>query len=179
MDIKAMNTPQYQLLFGVRRSIRYHDRRRAFFEFLHRVTAGLTVLLAGSVLFEVARLGETAWWLTTISIFAAVLAAWDIVVGYSEKAKLHLDLKRGFGALEIAMIAGDGSPQTWNDHELARLRIEQDEPPIFRALDVLCQNELLIAEGIKNDEKNSQYFGRVNFWQLSTRHFFHWSNITA
>jgi len=32
----------------VRRSIRYHDRRRAFFETLHRLTGALTVLLASA-----------------------------------------------------------------------------------------------------------------------------------
>jgi hypothetical protein len=36
MNIEDMTDAQYGLLFDVRRSIRYHDRRRAFFETLHR-----------------------------------------------------------------------------------------------------------------------------------------------
>jgi hypothetical protein len=50
MNIEDMTDAQYGLLFDVRRSIRYHDRRRAFFETLHRITSALTILLVGWVL---------------------------------------------------------------------------------------------------------------------------------
>ncbi|MDP2805350.1 MAG: hypothetical protein Q8O24_05355 [Gallionellaceae bacterium] len=161
MNIQAMNDRQYGLLFGVCRSIRYHDRRRAFFERLHQITSGLTVLLAGSVLFELA-------------VIAALLSAWDIVVGYSVKASLHRDLKQRFGALEIAILLGLDDDSTWQHHEAERLRIEQDEPPIFRALDMLCHNELLTADGLKRG--NGANFATLNAWQRTTRHFFHWAD---
>lgn len=170
MIAKDLSDQQYRLLFDVRRSVRYHDRRRAFFERLHQVTSGLTVLLAGSVLFELAREGETAPWLVGLAVVAALLSTWDIVVGYAGKAGLHKDLKARFGALEMAIAAGDNTPDVWRKYQIERLRIEQDEPPVFRALDVLCHNELLLAEGVKS----SEHFARLNRWQRATRHFFHW-----
>jgi hypothetical protein len=168
----------HKLLFDVRRSLRYHDRRRAFFDRMHQITAGLTVLLAGSVLFELARPGETAPWMIALAVAAALLSSWDIVVSYASKAGLHRDLKIRFGALEMAILAGDETYEAWQHHHLDRLRIEQDEPPVFRALDLLCHNELLVAEGFKrNDEKDKEEFARLNGWQRATRHLFHWADL--
>lgn len=178
MNIHAMSDRQYSLLFGVRRSLRYHDRRRAFFERLHQITSGLTILLAGSVLFELARPGETAAWMIVMAVVAALLSVWDIVVGYAPKAGLHRDLKLRFIALEIAMLAGGDDEATWQQHEIERLRIEQDEPPIFRALDTLCHNELLRAEGFRKDS-DAKHFFSVNCFQRLTRHLFHWSDLNA
>lgn len=177
MITRNLNDAQYGLLFDVRRSVRYHDRRRAFFERMHQVTAGLTVLLAGSVLFELARPGETAAWLVSLAAVAALLSAWDIVVGYAGKAGLHKDLKARFGALEMAILSGDGSPDAWNGNQIERLRIEQDEPPVFRALDLLCHNELALAEGFDRNDK--AHFERLTNWQRATRHIFHWANLAV
>jgi len=174
MIAKDMSDQQYRLLFDVRRSVRYHDRRRAFFERLHQVTSGLTVLLAGSVLFELARPGESAPWMGGLAVVAALLSTWDIVVGYAGKAGLHKDLKARFGVLEMAILSGGDSSDAWNGYQIERLRIEQDEPPVFRALDLLCHNELALAEGFDRNDK--AHFEQLSFWKQATRHIFHWAD---
>lgn len=179
MTPKDMDHDQYGLLFDVRRSARYHDRRRAFFERLHQVTGGFTVLLAGSVLFDLARPGDTPEWMTALAVVAALLSAWDMVVGYSSKAGLHRDLKGRFIALEMAILAGDDQPDTWAKYEVERLRIEQDEPPIYRALDLLCHNELLVAEGHKRTGDAAAHFADVGKVQRFTRHIVHWPDLAA
>ena len=173
-----MNDKQYGLLFDVRRSIRYHDRRRSFFEQLHQVTGGLTVLLAGSVLFDIARPGDSPLWLLALSAIAAVLAAWDRVVGYAVKAGVHLSLKKRFSALEMVIVAGSSPEESFDAHSLERLRIEQDEPPIYRALDLLCHNELLRAEGFREGSADT-HFSRINGFQRLTRHLFHWADLST
>lgn len=175
MNLHDLNDAQYGLLFDVRRSIRYHDRRRAFFERLHQITGGLTVLLAGSVLFDLARPGETPAWLSALAVVAALLSAWDIVVGYASKAGAHRELRQRFGALEMAILSGDLGDSTWNEHRLARLRIEQDEPPVYRVLDMLCHNELLRAEGVGD----AAHWAKVSAWQKATRHIFRWSDMAS
>lgn len=176
MDIQSMTDKQFGLLFDVRRSIRYHDRRRSFFERLHQMTAGLTILLAGSVLFDVAKEGSTATWMVVLSIVAALLSVWDMVVGYSSKAGLHRDLKLRFGELEISILQGDDSATTWQDHQIRRLKIEQDEPAIYRVLDTLCHNEMIRAEGVCRIMHKDQ-FKKVNWWKQMTRHLFHWPDV--
>jgi hypothetical protein len=178
MNIKEASDDQYALLFDVRRSIRYHDRRKSFFELIHRISAGLTVLLAGSVLFEMARPGETALWMILLASVAALLSAWDIVIGYASRANLHHDLKKRFIKLEIDILSGDSSDSAWSKHQVERLRIEQDEPPIFRALDLLCRNEVLKAEGFSlNDDKT--HFTILKPWPRITRHIFHWADLSS
>lgn len=164
-----MTDDQYAVLFGVRRSVRYHDRRRAFFEQLHRLTAVLTVLMAGSVLFDIGKPGAPAVWLTALAVIAALLAAIDMVVGYASRASLHRDLKQRFVDLEMDVLARGDSPEVWTAHRLARLAIERDEPPIYRALDLLCYNELLIAEGC-----DPAKLVALKKWQRWTRHLLHW-----
>ena len=147
MTRSEMTDAQYALYFDVRRSIRYHDRRSAFFERMHQLTGVLTVLLAGSVLFDIARPGDNPAWLLALAAIAALFSAFDIVIGYAAKAGQHRDLKARFAALEIAIVTGNADAATWQAHHTERLRIEQDEPPIYRALDLLCHNELMRAEG--------------------------------
>lgn len=76
----------------------------------------------------------------------AVFSAVDLVVGTAEKARKHDDLRRRFIKLE-GVIRRDEHPSSqmlagWGEE---RLTIELDELPIYRALDVLCWNELAVA----------------------------------
>jgi len=171
-----MSHAQYGLFFDVRRSIRYHDRRRAFFERMHQLTGALTVLLAGSVLFDIARPGDSPAWLLALAAIAAILSAFDMIVGYAAKAGLHRDLKHCFGHLEMAIVSGSADDATWQAHRMERLRIEQDEPPIYRALDLLCHNELLRADGL-DESAAAAHYARLGVWHRVTRHLFHWADL--
>lgn len=174
----ALSDEQYGLLFDVRRSVRYHDRRRAFYEQCHHLTSVLTILLAGSVLFDIAKPGESPWWLMAISAMGAILAAIDMVVGYSKHASVHGSLRERFVALEISMIEGANDEALWDQYQKSRLLIEKDEPPIYRVLDLLCHNELAEAEGYKRAENPEQFF-RANWWQQLTSQLYRWENVTV
>ena len=169
---------QYGLLFDVRRSVRYHDRRRAFYEQLHQITSLLTVLMAGSVFFDLAKPVETANWLQAISVLAAIFAALDMVIGYSKRALLHSSLRERFALLEIDMVMGDAEDATWLNHQRVRLMIEKDEPPVYKVLDGLCRNELLEAEGYKRKDHPLQFF-EATCWQQTTSQLFRWENVST
>jgi len=168
-----VNIPdQGNLPFDVRRSVRYHNRRLAFFEWLHRVTSALTILLCGGVLFQLAETGTPPWWMTCIGVIAALLAAFDMVVSYSGLAARHAALRNRFADLEISILnAVDGEDA--RSLTIKRLQIEQDEPPIYRALDLLCYHEQCAADGAPLPE-NCRY---PNFLQRLTCQVLLWSNI--
>lgn len=170
---------QYGLLFDVRRSVRYHDRRRAFYEQLHHFTSFLTILMAGSVFFDLAKPGETAGWLLGISVLAAIFAALDMVIGYSKRASLHNNLRERFALLEIDMVMGDTEEATWSNYWRDRLMIEKDEPPLYKVLDGLCRNELLEAEGYKRKTNSDQFFDSATCWQVITAQLFRWENVST
>ncbi len=173
VNVAEMSDEQYGLLFDVRRSIRYLDRRRAFFNGLSRTNSFLTILLAGSVMIELAKDGGNPWWLVCIALVASLLSIADLVVGYASAAKQYDELKRRFGELEIAIRTGDSAEDTWRNHQRERLRIEQDEPPVFRALDLLCYQEICRADGMV-DRANAI---KISWWQRQTRHLFHWADL--
>jgi hypothetical protein len=100
----AMTTDLYGLLFDVRRSVRYHNRRKGFYEPLHLFTNFLTIVMSGAVLTEMAKNGNMALWLTVIGYIAAFFAAMDLLIGYSKMANKHDALQRRFALLEMNMI---------------------------------------------------------------------------
>ncbi|TPQ28967.1 hypothetical protein [Methylomonas koyamae] len=171
-----LDAKKWGLLFDVRRSVRYHDRRRAFFEQLHRITSLLTIVMAGSFLFDLGKDGDAADWLKYLSAFAAACAAIDMVIGFSKRSNLHADLREKFAMLEIDMVTEDNSDQHLQGYLKRRLLIEKDEPPIYRVLDGLCRNELLIAEGYNRKDHRS-YFFRCNRFQRFTSQLFRWDNV--
>jgi hypothetical protein len=172
MKLDSLSDENYGIYFDVCRSIRYHDRRRGFFLRMHQTTSVLTILLSGSVLFAWAGAGAPGW-LQAMAASTSLLAALDLVVGYSRMAELHNDLKKRFIELEQAMHRGGEDDETWKEHQMTRLGIERDEPPIYRALDLLCYHELCVAE------KANDAAPPLNWLQRLTSHFWRWSNIVA
>ncbi len=174
----GLSAEQFKLLFGVRRSVLYHERRNSFFSDCHRVTNFLTILMAGSALFDLAKEGPTAWWLAAVSIIAALFAVTDMVCGFSRSADRHGRLRERFADLEMRMLSGDALDATWKQYERDRLTIERDEPPIYIALDWLCRNELLTAWGYTKPE-DEKHFAKVSKWQQVTSNIFRWQNLAS
>jgi hypothetical protein len=172
MALDKKDPATHRLFFGVQRSQRYHDRRLAHYEFLHRVTNVSAVLIAGIVLFELAG-AESPSAFKWLAAVAAVLAAFDVVVGFSRQAELHRDLKRKFAALEAEMETGSLTVE----HATARrLVIEADEPPVFHALNTLAHNELCIALGHKWSDEPC-HLTRIGWFRRRTANWYHWPDF--
>lgn len=169
-DCAAPADERSGLVFAVRRSIRYHDRRQTHYDRLRRVTNFFATLLAGYVFIEVSG-GTLPEWVKYVAAVGGLLSACDLVQGFATQADLHRNLKRRFLELEIAI---DGSALTHQAACIERLRIESDEPPPFRALDLLCHNELCAAEGY---DRTEQWV--VRWDQRVTSQWWKWSNIGA
>jgi hypothetical protein len=134
------------LLFDVQRSIRYHDRRVAHFDWLHKVTSITTIFVSGVVLLDLIDSNKEPE-PVSVKVFAAVAAVFgifDLVYGFSHRANQHRDFKRRFCALERDVTFAK-SAETVVAGQLKRMEIDAEEPPIFRALDAMCYNETLIA----------------------------------
>lgn len=154
----------YGLLFDLRRSVRYHDRRRAWFESLYRLT-GVTAILIGAAIFIPVRP-----WMAAQLIIAGLLLG-GVALGFASSAALHKALRIRFIGLEAEMLANPAA-----NHHIARLVIEKDEPPIYRALDLLCHNEQLRAEA---HPAIADYLVTVPLYQRLTCHLFRWPDAAA
>lgn len=152
-------TKEYRkLLFGVRRSVRYHSRRRQHYELFHKTVLFLALILGSITVAAFAEaIGNTwpAWVKALPAALVSILAALDLVLGSSAKSWQHADLARRFIDLERELETRKGEPLNTLISEITdkRLEIETSEPPVLRVLDTICHNELLRAMGYDRKEE--------------------------
>ena len=160
----------WHLLFGVRRSIRYHDRRRGFFEAFHTLVVFLA-LLGGSATIAAFTSEFTKLWPEWAKLLPAVLvtvfSAAELVVGTVRKAWLHGEFVRRFVELEGRLITNPVTDDLVEEGWSRRLEIEAGEPTVLRVLDCICHNELLRAERYPKEEE-----WLIGFWQRRFAPFF-------
>ena len=150
------------LRFHVDVSVRYHTRRRRFFDSLNN-----TVLFAVLV-FNTAAFANVIPIISSIalelsSLFTTILVAMTLVGRMSGKARDHEDLRRSFIKLQQEMElkrdqTDHGMIASW---ESKRLEIEIDEPPINRVVHALCYNEAV--RSLEKIRESDKAFVRVGF----------------
>lgn len=165
------NDERWEMRCDVRRSVRYHDRRAAHFERLGRVTNVLTILLAGVVLMEVVSSGAPLW-IRILAAIGAILSSVDLVIGFGKCAGLHRELKRRFIELEKLIDAGS----SLTDARAQRLGIEADEPLPYRALDLLCHDEIAAAVG-HNRRDHPDEFSSLPWYMRWSANWLRWDNV--
>ncbi len=144
------NDRAYDLMFGVRRSVRYHHRRAAFFGGLHRLA--MFVCLFVALMAGVAAIQDHAIWALALSVAVALTAAVDAVADSATKCSLHMLLSYRFQELEKKIGNWEKlGEEAYDSAVLERLSIEQAEPAPLRLLDVLCHYELLRSMGNSAD----------------------------
>ena len=143
---------EHKLLFGVRRSIRYHMRRCRLFDAIHSFTSFVGVF-AGSGAAVTFLYGHHLM-AVTAALVVAFTSSIDLVVGTGPRARLHNELAKRFVQLEKDMVLSERSlsEETLECFTARRLEIEADEPPILRTLDLLCHNELSRAMGLDKEK---------------------------
>lgn len=141
-----------QLLFTIRKSVRYHNARRQFYERIHSITAALCVTFGTATTFA-ALSGIGAYWAAGAAAVVTLVSAIDLVVGTSARVRLHHDLARRFIGLEKLIIHKlHPNALDLRHWEAERLDIQADEPPARHVLDAMVYNELLQAYGADADQ---------------------------
>ena len=149
-----MNVASFdEQLFDARRSIRYHHRRRGFYDFYSNFNSALSVMFGSTALYSLIT-GWTLWGIPMAalsSLIVTVTSTLALVWGASQMARLHDDLYRKFIDLEKSLIdiCDRPSEEKLKGTFLKRLEIEALEPPIKRVLDCICYNETMRAQGMR------------------------------
>lgn len=147
-----LDTRWKAMLFGIRRSSRYHQRRRAFFDRLDR-TSNIASVVFGSTAFIGVLQGENA---KNLALWAsaglAILAGVNLVLGSAIRARDHSDFMRRYVELEKRMLQ-PVSQELLSSITADRLSIESDEPPVLHVLNSICHNEQLRAEGVYSKDE--------------------------
>ena len=150
-----------QLFYSVEKSMRYHQRRRGFYDWAHRWMMFLIILFGGGA---VASMSETLGG-PVAAIFgaaASAAAALNLVWNTSHKARDHEILYRRFSDLAIDIRSNMASVERHPEWDAARKRIEADEYPVYYALEADCDNQIRRAWG------RDKELVRIGLWERLT-----------
>ena len=119
--------------FGVEKSKRYHQRRRGFYDTIHKILM-FFIIVSGSAAFAELSLNFAA--------VATAIAALELVLTPALLARKHEMLFRDFSDLAIDIRAKKPNERAYRALHERRLVLEKDEPPVFHALEAHCDNEV-------------------------------------
>ena len=140
------------MLFDVRRSIRYHTRRRLFFDRINKWSDAITAISgSGTIISILSNTGaQTAT--TILAAITAIASVINLVFDTKGNARAHHDFARQFIQIEKELIKKNVTEEELEKLIAQRLDIEAEEPPVLRVLDSMCHNELLKAMGYEETE---------------------------
>lgn len=148
--VEGLSLRWHNQLFGIRRSIRYHLRRRAFFERLDQLSNMCSVIFGSTAIYGILDTNAKALALTSSAIVTA-LASINLVIGSAQRARAHSDFVRQYVELEKRMLQPATEKSLLAIGE-DRLAIEAGEPPVLHVLNSICHNELMRSMGYKKEE---------------------------
>jgi hypothetical protein len=112
---------------------------QAFYDWCYNLTRAATALTGTASFFVLLAKGtEIATYLTAIVASAAAL---DSVFRFNRKARAHEALVRRFTDLSSKIAGWEPVQANLKKARAERLRIERDEPPVRRLIDLQAQNE--------------------------------------
>jgi hypothetical protein len=136
--VDEIGSAAHGLKFAIDKSIRYHQRRRAHYDRIHRMLMFLIILSGSAAFASVTVPFVPSQWFGAV---AAVIAALDLVWGFSHRARDHEILVRDFTELAATVNATEISVPALAAWTNRRLEIEAKEPPTFWAVEADCYNE--------------------------------------
>lgn len=158
------------LLFTVRRSVRYHRHRESFLDRVHQLGALLTAVAASATVATLLAELPVRWtWMPLLTASVAALGgATELAFGPARAARRHDSLAVSFLALEKELLRAGRSltPEILVELQSRRLDLEAGEPPVYRVLNAICHDELATAMGIDPSQRSN-----VTGWQRLWRHF--------
>lgn len=173
IDISKWTDEQYGLLHDTRRSIRYHSRRINFLYFVYSIIPSIAILLNVICL---NLINEKDYLSIILTVIAIIFISCHVIIRISELQSLHHVLRYKYVTLEVEILTTlYTDTEAWKNLQIQSLKIEQDEPPIYRALDLLCREEVNALEGIKPEE--DEWHTELKWYQRLTANIFKCENI--
>jgi hypothetical protein len=160
-----MNEQLDTLRYGVEKSIRYHQRRRAWLELCHRAIMFAIIVSGSAALLDTFQGALRPEW---CALFAAVLGAVDLVTGISVSARDYAILQGKFSALLAEMTRiGEPSDEQVREWTARRIEVEAEEPAIYWVVEADCDNEIARMKG------HHKATVKIPLWRYYTMHMFH------
>lgn len=139
----------YKLDIAIRKSIRYHAKRRRFFENWHNISNAIAAI-SGSSAFAALWSGDNGHIALTLSAVVAISTSLDLVIGFAKKSSQYDELLKRFSRLLHETIVCPHTAENLTKWQAERIVIEEDEPTFLALLVAICENEELLARDHKD-----------------------------
>lgn len=174
MNATEIADKRHEMSFYLRRCIKYHAWRSAFFAKMKTIISFLGVLF-GSAVAAALVAKAPAELAITASMIVAFCSAFDLVVGTAKRSWDHNDLKKRFFAIEIELL--EISPELLTEEKLRELeirtrRIESDEPHELQLLNAMAENEIIRAT--YPAEEAVKYVSKLPWYKRFTANIIDW-----
>ena len=146
---KEINKGIYRLDIAIRKSIRYHAKRRRFFDNWHYCSNAIAAI-GGSSAFAALWSGDSTHIAIWFSAIVAIATSSDLVIGFSKRSQLYDALLKRFSQLLNEIILTPHTAENLAKWRATRISIEEDEPTFLTLLVAICENEELLAKGHYN-----------------------------
>lgn len=149
-----MHTSLTHLRYTIEHNARYHARREAFFDQVHRSIL-FVIVVTGSAAFASIQSEGQIWGLNGdwLALVPAILAALDLTFSLGEKTIQHRVLYWRFRELLSTVISDENPEQNLSGFNKKFNDILKDEPPTYYALNAMCYNEIVNTYGLKESSK--------------------------
>lgn len=137
------------LLFGVRRSSRYHQSRRGFFDRLKSVIDGLAVFCGVLAIYQVVS-PEINMFLAIFLISCTTIAPLVArITGIEIKARKHHSLAKDFIDLETQILTHikTATQENYGQWVAQRNSIQKREPSVKDVLNIMMHNKVVLGTG--------------------------------
>ena len=162
----------HALAWGVETSVRYHERRQAYYEGADAFVNAVNLIAGSGAVLAIAKSApaQVIVWLTAA---VAILSFINLTMRSSHMAAVHSQMKQRFVELLKRIRRLDPEAKTFSKKlgllEQRRLSIEMEEPTIYRVVSVLAHNELAFANGY-----GDEVLWHVPWYKHLTAHFIRW-----
>jgi hypothetical protein len=174
MNSEVIAEKHHQLSFYVRRCVKYHSYRAAFFGKLNVTTAFVGVLFGSATLTSLVAQAPGCVTIAT-SLIVTIFSAFDLVIGTGKKTWEHNELKKRYMNVELELLGA--APDTTSEIKLKEIeikirQIELDEPPELQFLNAMAENEIIMAN--YSAREASQYVSKLPWLKRVTANFIDW-----
>lgn len=165
------------MVWAIDASVRYHERRQAFYERVDALVNALNLIVGSAAVLAVIQ-SAPSWVVVTSSATVAILSLINITMRSSAMASLHAQLKQRYIGVLIRLdklnrpkVSEESFRKELRKLREERLLIEVDEPTIYRIVHVMAHNELLMAEGYGNAD-----MWHVPFYKALSANWIRWES---
>ncbi len=162
----ALNKSVRKLLFAVRRSRRYHQARRRFFDRWNTITNAISFVFGSVAIYTVLALADKPIITILLAATVSLASVLNFVFGTTRKARLHHDLARDFITLESRILGvEDPTHADLKQWTARRHEIEANELPVKEVLDILMHNKQALAQMVPQGQDIDERIYHVSLLQ--------------